>query len=125
MLTLWAQANVESSPIFSPYFLGCAHRYALRGLHAVNNLTLTQTPDRWMAFYEANPGGGTLNAESPPSFLDAALMSAPFVVAGLALIIGGGVYAGWGGVKRGRGMQRFGLQAFVLGGSCCSSLVSS
>ena len=82
----------------------------LVGFIYVNNLTLAQTPDRWMDIYSANPAGSSLNwgeAILFPRYL--LFMSPTLVVGGLALILAGAY------IKNGGPAMQLGFRAYIIG----------
>ena len=82
----------------------------LVGFIYVNNLTLAQTPNRWMEIYAANPAGSSLNLGEAilfPRYL--LFMSPTLVVGGLALILAGAY------MKNGGPSLKLGFRAYVAG----------
>jgi hypothetical protein len=86
------------------------------GFILVNNLTLLQTPDTWLAKYGAHPGGMTLNTEEPTHGARYAFfMLCTLVVAGAAMILRGAYLRRWGHAEAGRSAARQGLTAALIG----------
>lgn len=86
------------------------------GFIYVNNITLSQRPELWMSHYVAHPGGAALNLGEPGLYARCLLfLSQGLPVAGLALIMRGGVLLGWGRGEDGRASQQLGRRAFLVG----------
>ncbi len=86
------------------------------GFIYVNNLTLLQTPDAWLAKYAAHPGGMTLNTEEPthgPRY--AFFMLHTLVVAGAAFVLRGVYLRRWGHADTGARAARQGVIAMAVG----------
>lgn len=97
------------------------------GFIYVNNLTLLQTPDTWLAKYGAHPGGMTLNTAEPthgPRY--AFFMLCALVVAGVSMILRGAYLRRWGHAEAGSGAAKQGIAAMLLGaaGAAISAAVA-
>jgi hypothetical protein len=85
------------------------------GFIYVNNLTLAQTPERWLDLYRQHPGGGTLNHGEPTLIWRYFFALSPaLAVVGLALILRGGTLRAWGDLKEGLASHRLGFRAMVI-----------
>ena len=107
----------ESRPRFQTVLVAVALLAMLFiGFIYVNNLTLLQTPERWLAKYAAHPGGMTLNLEEPthgPRYLFFILPA--FAVAGLAFMLRGAYLSRWGHAEEGQRARRLGFVSVVVG----------
>ncbi len=85
------------------------------GFLLVNNLTLSWSPEKWLAMYRDNPGGGTLNfSERSLHPRYTLFLGGAFAMAAIGLIWRGALFNRWGYVKEGTFSQRFGRNAFFL-----------
>ena len=88
----------------------------LVGFFWVNNITLSQTPDKWLEAYAAHPAGMTLNLSEATLFPRYSLfMVSPICVSALGLLIAGAFLRRWGQSDKGKAYQGFALRAFVVG----------
>jgi len=81
----------------------------------VSNLTLSMSPEKWLAMYAQSAGGGVLHHGEPslhPRLL--LFLSGAFAVAGLALIWRGAFLIRWGFAEEGTRCQKFGFRAFLI-----------
>ncbi|MBN2528945.1 MAG: hypothetical protein JXR76_21330 [Deltaproteobacteria bacterium] len=86
------------------------------GFIYVNNLTLSMTPDAWLAKYAANPAGSQLNHEEPTLFARYALFMSPaLVVAGAALVLVGILRSKWRGDDSGNAISDMGMKGHIIG----------
>jgi len=86
------------------------------GFIYVNNLTLSMTPEKWLASYERHPGGMALNLSEPTLLPRYLLILTPcLAVAGLALLLRGGFLLARKQEEAGRTSQRLGFAALVGG----------
>ncbi|MDD5309036.1 MAG: hypothetical protein PHU25_17120 [Deltaproteobacteria bacterium] len=86
------------------------------GFVYVNNLTLMQTPGKWLATYTAHPGGATLNLSERTLVPRYAFFILPgLVVAGIAFVLRGAYLDRWGREEEGRASRRFGARAMLVG----------
>ena len=107
----------EAKPATRLIILGIALLTMLTvGFIYVNNLTLSMTPDAWMAKYAANPAGGQLNHEEPTLFARYALFMSPtLVVAGAALVLAGVLRSKWRGDDSGKAIYDLGMKGHLIG----------
>lgn len=85
------------------------------GFLYVNNITLSQTPERWLELYAANPGGGTLNRGEPTRFARLLLFTAPALCgAGLGLLFAG-IYQARSGRGSAAAFKKLAWKACLLG----------
>lgn len=85
------------------------------GFLLVNNLTLSWSPEKWLAMYRDNPGGGTLNfSERSLHPRYTLFLGGAFAMAAIGLIWRGTLFNRWGHDKEGTFSQRFGRNAFIL-----------
>jgi hypothetical protein len=86
------------------------------GFIYVNNLTLMQTPDKWLGMYAARPNGASLNLAEPTLFPRYLLFLAPaLAVAGMGLLTAGTFLRRWGRIDKGVGFQKTGFLAVLVG----------
>jgi hypothetical protein len=86
------------------------------GFFYVNNLTLMQTPERWMAIYQERPNGLALNMGEPTVVSRLLMFLSPaLAVSGLGLLLAGAFLRRWEQEEKGRAFQGFGLRAFLAG----------
>lgn len=110
-LTRDARPNMQTAIIALPLLV-----LLFIGFIYVNNLTLSMTPDRWLALYQAHRGGGTLNLGEPtlvPRYL--MILAPALTVAGLAQVVRAAVLRGWGRKAAASASQRMGLRAMLIG----------
>lgn len=113
----WHKLTRETRPRGQTAIIGLAMLALLFiGFIYVNNLTLSMTPERWLAMYRAHPGGGTLNLGEPTVLPRYLMILAPaLAVAGLALVVRAAVLRGWGHQDDARAAQRLGMRALLIG----------
>ena len=88
----------------------------LIGFFWVNNITLSQTPEKWLSTYAEHPAGMTLNMSEGTLFPRYLLFMAPTIcVAALGLLIAGAYLRRWGQTDKGKAYQGFALRAFLVG----------
>ncbi len=86
------------------------------GFVYANNLTLVQTPGKWLAMYSSHPGGGSLDLSDPTVVPRWAFFILPGVaVAGLSLILRGAFLERRGRTEDGRRSRRTGARAMAAG----------
>lgn len=91
----WHRLSRDGRPRHQLYLIATIAAAVLCvGFIYVNNLTLSMTPERWLAHYQAHPAGGALNASEPTLWPRYGFFITPALfVAGLALLIRGGYLA--------------------------------
>jgi hypothetical protein len=86
------------------------------GFVLVNNLTLMQTPGKWLAMYAAHPGGAALNLSERTHGPRYAFFILPgLVVAGIAFVLRGAFLERWGRAEEGLASRRLGARAVLAG----------
>lgn len=81
----------------------------------VSNITLSLRPERWLAHYQANPGGGALNRGEPTLHARYILFLVPgLFAAGLALVTRAGFLRSRGAGSDADASQRFGFRAMLV-----------
>ncbi|MDX9722047.1 MAG: hypothetical protein RBU37_14975 [Myxococcota bacterium] len=99
-----------------PVLLSSAIVMLLVGFVLVNNITLSMVPERWAALYHASPGGVSSNLGEPTLFPRYLLfMSAPFVIAGMVMVMVGAVLKRWKETEKARQFSSLGWSSMVLG----------
>ena len=86
------------------------------GFTYVNNLTLMQTPGKWLEMYAARPNGASLNLSEPTLLPRYLLFLLPaLAVAGMGLLTAGTYLRRWGRAETGIGFQKAGFRAVLAG----------
>lgn len=111
----WHRMSRDSRPKFQLVLLVATTLALLSvGFIYVNNLTLSMSPGRWMALYQAHPAGGTLNLSEPTILPRYAFFIVPALfVAGLALVLRA-AYLRNRNPEAATASQRMGLRAMLL-----------
>lgn len=85
------------------------------GFFYVNNITLSQTPERWLELYAANPGGGTLNRGEPTRFPRFLLFTAPALCGGGLGLLFAGIFLQRSGKDSARTFKGLAWKACLIG----------
>jgi len=88
----------------------------LIGFFYSNNITLSQTPEKWLSMYASKPHGMALNLSEPTLFPRFLLFITPAIaVSGLGIILAGAFLTRWGREVEGAAFKAFGKSVVPLG----------
>jgi len=112
----WHRMSRESRPRYQIVLITATVTVLLAvGFIYVNNLTLSMRPERWLAHYQANPGGGALNLGEPTLYARYALFLVPgLFAAGLALVLRAGFLRGRRAAADAESSQRVGFRSMAI-----------